>query len=362
MTGLTDTAVEYSASTIGRVVRGRSDPGQTICRKPDFLVILLNLIWINEDIVRCDIKELSTGGNDPRQRSPQVMGEEAKRRGHYPGRWEGEDRRVFMQSCSTCSVVPCQLQQSLLNGSESIGDLQRNVVRLRRGETMKGRLNGTDDYWNVIQGAVMVQSLLPDGRRQVAYFGFPGETLSTRLDPRFGAFGLQAVCETLLCQVEASAISGLSANGSFAEQMLSQSYARIAHAGVHSIVLGRMTAGERIATFLCEVILRSGAEISDDTALLLPMSREDIADYLGLNSETVSRIFTRLKKAKILELPRSDRARLKNAHALIEMVPFESIEDIFGLAPLPARERKIAAERQERDELLGSISLVGAQP
>jgi CRP/FNR family transcriptional regulator len=235
------------------------------------------------------------------------------------------------------------------------------VVRLRRGEALNGRCDGADDYWNVIQGAVMLQTLLPDGRRQVAYFGFPGEMLSARLDPRFDAFGFQAVCETLLCRVSESAVAELCTDGTLAEQFLSEAYARIAQAGLHSVVLGRMTAGERIATFLCELIFRSGERLCDDTTFLLPMSREEIADYLGLNSETVSRTFTRLKKAGILELPKTDRARLKNAMALVEMVPFESIEDI---CPSVAGNRSpggAASIDPGGRRALGPLSLVGAR-
>ncbi len=235
------------------------------------------------------------------------------------------------------------------------------MVRLRRGEALNGRSDGADDYWTVIQGAVMLHKLLPDGRRQVAYFGFPGETLSAKLDPRFDAFGVQAVCETLLCRVSEAAIAELCANDALAEQFLSEAYARIAQAGLHSVVLGRMTAGERIATFLCELIFRTGERLCDDTTFLLPMSREDIADYLGLNSETVSRIFTRLKKAGILELPKADRARLKNATALAEMVPLESIEDICPTTTHGAAPGETADTDPERRRAVGALSLVGVR-
>ena len=208
----------------------------------------------------------------------------------------------------------------------------------------------------------MVHMLLPDGRRQVAYFAYPGETLSSRLDPRFDASSFQAVCETLLCHVGESDVSDSSENGSLTEQFLTEMYARIAHAGLHSVVLGRMTAGERIATFLCELILRSGEPIANDTTFSLPMSREDIADYLGLNAETVSRVFTRLKKAGVLALPRADTAKLKDAISLAAMVPFESIEDVCLPVSRQSRHQSNSIAAPESTRTTGPISLAGARP
>ncbi len=173
---------------------------------------------------------------------------------------------------------------------------------------------------------MMFLVLLPDGRRHIAFFRFPGELLCPQLDGGFADYMLQAVCETTLCRVGSLSVSQASINGAETDHFLSTACMRIARASLHSLVLGRLTAPERIATFLSDVILRSRLTMADGVEFLLPMNREDIADYLGLNSETVSRIFTRLRKAGVLALPRPGRAILRDSRALLEMIPCDAVE------------------------------------
>jgi CRP/FNR family nitrogen fixation transcriptional regulator len=80
----------------------------------------------------------------------------------------------------------------------------------------------------------------------------------------------------------------------------------------HMLLLGRKTAEERVASFLLEMSER----IHNASMVELPMSRQDIADYLGLTIETVSRTFTQLESKATIELPTSRRIALRNRSAL----------------------------------------------
>ncbi len=236
-------------------------------------------------------------------------------------------------SCAACSVNPCQLRRGLHLGQSAGDDLQPRQLQLRRGDCVDRWNADGESYWTVTEGAMMFLVLLPDGRRHIAFFRFPGELLCPQLDGGFVDYTLQAVCDTKLCRVGSLSVSQASLNGAQADHILDTACTRIARAGLHSLVLGRLTAPERIATFLIDVILRSRLQMEDGVEFLLPMNREDIADYLGLNSETVSRIFTRLRKVGVLALPRPGRAILRDARALLEMIPFEAVEQTLMPAP-----------------------------
>ncbi len=245
----------------------------------------------------------------------------------------GFDSIDHAHSCSACNVNPCQLRRGLHLTQPGADDLQPRLSRLRRGDCVDRWNADGESYWTVTEGAMMFLVLLPDGRRHIAFFRFPGELLCPQLDGGFVDYMLQAVCDTKLCRVDGLSVSQASLNGAQADHILDTACTRIARAGLHSLVLGRLTAPERIATFLSDVILRSRLQMEDGVEFLLPMNREDIADYLGLNSETVSRIFTRLRKVGVLALPRPGRAVLRDARALLEMIPFEAVEQTLMPAP-----------------------------
>ena len=80
----------------------------------------------------------------------------------------------------------------------------------------------------------------------------------------------------------------------------------------HLLLLGRKNAQERVATFLLEMASRAAST----TEIELPMSRQDIADYLGLTIETVSRTLTQLEGDAAIEIPTSRHILLRDRSAL----------------------------------------------
>ena len=96
----------------------------------------------------------------------------------------------------------------------------------------------------------------------------------------------------------------------------------LAAAQEQMLLLGRKSALERLATFL--MTMRKRAPSSDDgDTILLPMSREDIGDYLGLTIETVSRTMSRLRKSGTIELPDPHHLVVRDPEALIDASGFE---------------------------------------
>jgi len=161
--------------------------------------------------------------------------------------------------------------------------------------------------YKVVSGAVRTYRMLSDGRRQIVEFHTVGDVFG--LDgERCHALGAEAVRETTLQVMRRDAF--LHEQGSEAAiQALLKKFQR---AQAHMLLLGRHTACERVAAFLLDFQERAGGADAVD----LPMSRQDIADYLGLTIETVSRTFTQLQAARQIDLVSCRRVILRNPAAL----------------------------------------------
>lgn len=154
--------------------------------------------------------------------------------------------------------------------------------------------------WTVLDGLVALCTALPDGRRQLVYLSTPGEMLC----PLDGVDGtdvwLEALAPSRLCELDFTAQAPTIGE----DAVLSAELFRILHRQVkcvstHLVTLGRLDGMERVCLFLTDMAWRIGDKTPGGWRVSLPLSREDIADYLGLNAETVSRIFSRVKKAKL---------------------------------------------------------------
>jgi CRP/FNR family transcriptional regulator, anaerobic regulatory protein len=170
--------------------------------------------------------------------------------------------------------------------------------------------DSADRVFNITRGTLKLYKLLPDGRRQVAGFAYPGDILgiTTHEEHAFTAETLEP-CEycrfardRFLCFVDEHQEVG--------RELFLLAAHELAAAREHMVVLGRKRAPERVASFLLGLFDRVRAQNADWEIVRLPMTRTDIADYLGLTKETVSRTFTRLRKAGLIALLPADRVEL----------------------------------------------------
>ena len=153
---------------------------------------------------------------------------------------------------------------------------------------------------NLTSGVARLYKLLPDGRRQVIGFALPGDFLGTSPSDRY-TFSADAVDAITVCRLSREAFTHFIEHrphfllriNEFAarELMLTQD---------HMLLLGRRTAEEKVAAFLVGWRERLNHIGDKRQTISLPMSRQDIADYLGLRIETVSRTLTRFEREKIL--------------------------------------------------------------
>ena len=176
-----------------------------------------------------------------------------------------------------------------------------------RDEEIFGEGEASRHVYRVLSGAVRTYRLLSDGRRQIVEFHMPGDVFGLDGDDKH-TLGAEAIRATSLQVMRRDAFLH-EAHG--AEAAIAALLKKFQRAQAHMLLLGRHTACERVASFLLDFHGRAGA-----VAIDLPMSRQDIADYLGLTIETVSRTFTQLQSAGLIDLISCRRVMLRNPAAL----------------------------------------------
>lgn len=185
-------------------------------------------------------------------------------------------------------------------------------LNVERNAEIYGEGEPAEYVYRVVSGVVRTYKLLNDGRRQISAFHLPGDFFGLDCDEEH-RFTAEAVIDATVTFVKRSAlISRASCDGEVANHLWRMAAAELHRAHDHMLLLGRKSAQERIAAFLLEM---AGRAEQNDT-VELPMSRLDIADYLGLTIETVSRTLTLLENAEAIALPSTRRIRLCNKAAL----------------------------------------------
>jgi CRP-like cAMP-binding protein len=187
-------------------------------------------------------------------------------------------------------------------------------MTFRRNSEIYGEGEQADYAYKVVSGAVRTYRILADGRRQIGGFHLAGDVFGLEVG-ELHAFSAEAVTESKIVVVKRSALMALAARDSDAARELWTLTGReLARVQEHIVLLVK-TAQERVAGFLLEMADRR----STGDAVELPMSRQDIADYLGLTIETVSRTLSNLENEAAIELANSRRIVLRNRPALREM-------------------------------------------
>jgi CRP/FNR family nitrogen fixation transcriptional regulator len=171
-----------------------------------------------------------------------------------------------------------------------------------------------DYLYKVVSGAVRTSKILADGRRQIGAFYVPGDIFGIEAADEHTSSG-ETIVETKVLVIKRSALVGRAAHDNdLARELWALTGRELARVQDHVLLLIK-TAQERVAGFLLEMADR----LPNGDAVELSMSRRDIADYLGLTIETVSRTLTGLESAATIALPSSRLVVLRNRAALRQM-------------------------------------------
>jgi CRP/FNR family nitrogen fixation transcriptional regulator len=180
-----------------------------------------------------------------------------------------------------------------------------------RNAEIYGEGEPADYLYKVLSGTVRTSKVLADGRRQIGAFYLPGDIFGLESGEEH-TFSAEAITESQVLVLKRSALVALAARDNDVAHQLWTLTSRELRRVQNHILLLIQTAQERVAGFLLEMADR----VSIGNAVELPMSRQDIADYLGLTIETVSRTLTHLENAAAIEVPTSRRIVLRNRFAL----------------------------------------------
>ena len=178
-----------------------------------------------------------------------------------------------------------------------LGDLSHTKVRssefkYRKGSEIFGQAEPADYVYQVIEGAVRTHKLLSDGRRQIGAFHLPSDIFGLE-NGDLHRFTAEAIVDTTVRLVERQSLEREAKNDpAMVRSLLTMTTDNLQHVENHLLLLGRQTARERVGAFLLEM---NGRQTSADV-ITLPMSRLDIADYLGLTIETVSRVLSKFQR------------------------------------------------------------------
>ena len=182
------------------------------------------------------------------------------------------------------------------------------------GEELVGDAESIDHYSNVLSGVVKLTKSMADGRQQIVGLQFAPDFLGRPFKAE-STVTAQAATEVDLCSFPRGALERMMVEQPGLEQrLLRQTLTELDEARDWMLTLGRKTAAERLAGFLLMIarnIQPSAEPGRRGSAFDLPLSRAEIADFLGLTIETVSRQLTRLRSDGVILIE-------NNRHVIVE--------------------------------------------
>ena len=187
-------------------------------------------------------------------------------------------------------------------------------VRFARDEEIYAQDDEVSRLYRVVRGVVRTSRFTLEGRRQIGDFYYQGDIFGLEPGP-LHLFAAEALTDCEVIAVKRSAVEQAVGPAVFNAAVLQATGRELARMQEHLLVLGRKAALARVASFL----LGMAGEASNN-AVDLPMGRQDMADYLGLTIETVSRSLTQLQGDSVVEFPSTRRFQVRKRHALEALV------------------------------------------
>lgn len=223
---------------------------------------------------------------------------------------------VICQSCEArhrgvCGALsPEQLTELSKHTKRTAFARSRNLVSA--GEPFK-------HYSNIIGGVVKLTKLMADGREQIVGLQFAPDFLG-RPFTETSDYSAESTTDVRLCSFPKAVLEQLIKQSPELEHRLyQQSLKELDEARDWMLTLGRKTAGEKVASFLCLIadhIDPESAQQEDEVQFRLPLTRAEMAEFLGLTIETVSRHMTKLKKAGLIDLLDTKTVKIRSKKKL----------------------------------------------
>lgn len=207
------------------------------------------------------------------------------------------------------------------------GAPQSPVCKLSKHEMLFSEGDAGGRYYEVLDGVVCSFRILHDGRRQILSFSYPGDIVGIGHEQ-----GCKCSCEAIkgatLRRIPAAATqTSIEAQLELTRKLLDVAKTELAGMHDHFVMVGRKSSIEKIASFLLALARRGGHEDARSVTFQLPMTRTDIADFLGLTIETVSRRLTTLRKLGVIDLPQITTVHVRDMDRLEELAEVDDDGD-----------------------------------
>lgn len=225
---------------------------------------------------------------------------------------------VSASSCMDCGARNVGMCDALSDGELIFLSRTAHRMTLPAGKLIIEEGEPAQYFYNVNAGTVRLFKSLPDGRRQITGFASPGHFIGLA-STNVNMVSAETMDPVHICRFSRVALAAIMTEYPILERkLLDIAIHELALNQQQLLLLGRKTAIERVATFLLSWYQRqtdcgTSSIPTANTRLSLPLSRTDLADYLGLTIETVSRSLSSLKKDGLIEIP--------NIHEIILLRP-----------------------------------------
>ena len=233
------------------------------------------------------------------------------------------DRRRS-NACGTCGSRPFSVCGSIDEADLGRLDALADHIAVEAGAPLIREGDPARHVFNITSGSVRVYKLLADGRRQITGFLFAGDFLGLATGETY-VFSAEAIEPATACRfVKADYRALIRETPALEATLLDRANHELAAAQNQMLLLGRKTAAERLATFLLDLPALDPSRVTAAGRVRLPMTRSEIADYLGLTIETVSRVMTRLKTSGAIRLISLTELRIERPDLLRAMADGEA--------------------------------------
>ena len=228
-----------------------------------------------------------------------------------------------MQSSATTAIDQIEVNPAITTlverGVFSDIDNRRSSTRsLAKHEMLFGEGDKGGGYYEVLEGVVCSLRILHDGRRQILSFNFPGDIVGIGHEVECKC-SCEAVCAALVRCIPATTLQrSIETRPEIARKLLKAATIELAIMHDHFVLVGRKSATEKIASFLLALARRENSD-NREVTFQLPMTRTDIADFLGMTIETVSRRFTALRKLGVIDLPQTNTVHVRDMMRLEDL-------------------------------------------
>lgn len=205
--------------------------------------------------------------------------------------------------CRSCEVRHKGMCGALNPDELTLLSRHTRQIQHSSGEELVGESTDVEAYDNVMRGVVKLSKTLEDGRQQIVGLQFAPDLVG-RLYATESPMTAEAASDVEVCRVPRPMLERLiEQNPALRKRLMDQALRELDEAREWMVTLGRKTASEKVASLLMLIAIHLDPDAQGDRRIFdLPMSRLDIADYLGLTIETVSRQFSRLKKDGVISI------------------------------------------------------------